>query len=40
MDIDLTLLTERLLKDGVKSFADSFDQILVNIGSKQKSVAV
>ena len=40
MDIDLTLLTEGLLKDGVKSFADSFDQILVNIGSKQKSVSV
>jgi len=40
MDIDLTLLTERLLKDGVKSFADSFDQILVNIGSKQKSVSL
>ena len=38
--IDLTSLTEELLKDGVKSFADSFDQILAKIESKLKTISV
>ena len=38
--VDMPTLTKKLLEDGVKSFADSFNQILINIGSKQEAVSV
>ena len=40
LKVDLPTLTKDLLADGLKGFADSFDQILSNLESKQEVLSV
>ena len=37
--IDMSAITEELLKDGVRAFADSFDQLLENISHKRSTLS-
>ncbi|MED6296077.1 MAG: transaldolase [Chloroflexota bacterium] len=37
--IDMSVITQTLLEDGVKAFADSFDQLLENISQKRSTLA-
>ena len=38
--IDLAEITDTLLEDGVKAFADSFDNLLQNISYKRSMLSV
>ena len=37
--IDMSLITDGLLEDGVRAFADSFDQLLENISHKRSTLS-
>ena len=38
--IDMELVTDMLLADGLKAFSDSYDQLIKNISQKRKSLLV